>query len=262
MNKIIIAVTAVVFFAACPEAITPPNLITERVEAVEFSPLPGTHTEVLDIELSSMTDGSSIYFTIDGSDPDPNDPTQLYTGAISGIDSDLTIKALAVKEGYLQSMPSEGVYSINTLSTYFDIYQGSWTAAGLSGPSILSYNTTKDPYTDISITRHFYAKRGNFDINYNLSAAANNLNGGTVNVNIYRSKNAVRTNSTNASSDYNSLVSDRDTGGGSGTYSFSCGTSGTIAVSQGYTYWISVNVDCTPRSNASSSASATVTIVP
>ncbi|HCM14647.1 MAG TPA: hypothetical protein DHW79_01640, partial [Candidatus Cloacimonas sp.] len=54
-----------------------------------------------------------IYYTLDGSDPDPASAT-LYTGAIA-VDNSLTIKAIAVKAGWDNSEIASAEYVIAPL---------------------------------------------------------------------------------------------------------------------------------------------------
>ncbi len=54
-------------------------------------------TSTLDITL--VTNGDRIYYTINGSDPDTNNASQLYTGPIT-ISGDVTVKAIAIGESF------------------------------------------------------------------------------------------------------------------------------------------------------------------
>lgn len=75
------------------------------------SPSPGEVPSGTAITLSSSTPGSTIHYTTDGSTPTTNSP--IYTqNAKPTITSDLTIKAITVKDGMASSVTSVWTYSI------------------------------------------------------------------------------------------------------------------------------------------------------
>lgn len=77
-----------------------------------FNPAGGSYYSFdtpFNVELSTETAGATIYYTIDGSDPD--ETSNVYTGAIS-ITEDTTIKAIAYADGYLPSSVNTAVYDI------------------------------------------------------------------------------------------------------------------------------------------------------
>ena len=61
-----------------------------------ISPAGGTHSGPVSVSLSSATSGASIYYTLDGEDPD--ETSDLYAGAFD-VSSSLTVKARAYKSG-------------------------------------------------------------------------------------------------------------------------------------------------------------------
>ncbi len=86
----------------------------ETVEKPTFSPAAGTYYEPIDVEISTATDGASIYYTTDGSVPSA-DGGEEYDGPITleqnGLE--LTIKAIAVKDGMYDSDIAEAVYLVD-----------------------------------------------------------------------------------------------------------------------------------------------------
>ncbi len=87
--------------------------VTPQVAAPAFSPLPGTFNVPQSVTLTSATPDADIYYTLDGSDPDPANAT-LYAGAIA-VDNSLTIKAIAVKAGWDNSEIVSAEYEIAPL---------------------------------------------------------------------------------------------------------------------------------------------------
>ena len=73
-----------------------------------FSSVTGVYTAPISISLSSVTDGASIYYTIDGSDPTTS--STLYTGAFT-VSTTTTVKAIAIKEGMDNSSVATVTYT-------------------------------------------------------------------------------------------------------------------------------------------------------
>ena len=81
-------------------------------ETPTFAPAGGTYTENQLVTLTTSTDGATIYYTTDGTEPTTD--SNVYSGAISvtgtaGQSISTTIKAIAVKSG----MPTSNVASAN-----------------------------------------------------------------------------------------------------------------------------------------------------
>ncbi len=93
--------------------------LQQQLAAPTFSLAEGTYTGAQSVTISA-TDGATIYYTIDGSDP-TSSSTQ-YEGAIT-ISTTTTLKAIAVKEGYANSEIASATYTIeenpNTGECYF-----------------------------------------------------------------------------------------------------------------------------------------------
>ncbi len=81
-----------------------------KLDLVTFSPEAGNYTSEQNISLSNV-EGASIYFTLDGSEP--NEESSLYSEAILLLEHTVTtIKAIAYKEGYEESDVLEATYTI------------------------------------------------------------------------------------------------------------------------------------------------------
>lgn len=76
-----------------------------------FDPTSGEYAYGTLIEITCSTSGSTIYYTIDGSDPDETDTE--YTSEIE-LTVGVTIKAIAVAVGYDDSNIATEVYTIST----------------------------------------------------------------------------------------------------------------------------------------------------
>lgn len=97
-----------------------------------FSVAGGTYTAVQSVEISCVTEGTTIYYTTDGSTPD--DSKTEYTGAIS-VGESMTIRAIAIK-GAESSAVATADYTINLpLSTMDQIFAAA-TAAGSTATDV------------------------------------------------------------------------------------------------------------------------------
>ena len=74
-----------------------------------FAPEAGTYYEAQEVTLACSTADATIYYTLDGSDPDEN--SEVYTEPITVAES-MTIKAIAMKEGYENSNIATAEYTI------------------------------------------------------------------------------------------------------------------------------------------------------
>ena len=96
-------ITAIKIYKAGTAALT--------VATPTFSPEGGAFTTAQEVEISTTTEGATIYYTLDGSTPSSS--SDEYEGAIE-IDETTTIKAIAVKEGMTDSDVAEATYTIIT----------------------------------------------------------------------------------------------------------------------------------------------------
>jgi len=89
------------------------NRNTSKVAMPTFSPAAGTYSEVQNVEIATATDGATIYYTTDGTDPDATSTE--YTAAIP-VAQTMTIKAIAVKEGMTDSEIATAEYIIKIIT--------------------------------------------------------------------------------------------------------------------------------------------------
>ena len=85
--------------------------VTPTVATPIFSVASGTYYEEFDVEIVCATEGVTIYYTIDGTTPTAS--STVYTGPIH-VNADLTLKAIAMKEGYDNSGIATANYVIHT----------------------------------------------------------------------------------------------------------------------------------------------------
>lgn len=71
------------------------------------------------VALSTTTSGAHIYYTTDGSTPDTS--AKLYTGPITINKTEMTIKAIAVKEGYKDSQVATFTYKTKASVSFSDL---------------------------------------------------------------------------------------------------------------------------------------------
>ncbi len=92
----------------------------ETVATPTFSPAGGTYNEPQSVTISCATEGATICYTTDGSEPTEN--SQQYSiGVPLNINETTTLKAKAYKSGYTPSATATATYTILTLSNISDI---------------------------------------------------------------------------------------------------------------------------------------------
>lgn len=84
---------------------------TPVVATPTFTPEAGTYFEEQTVSIACATDGATIHYTMDGTDPTENSP--VYSTPIN-INETTTLKAIAMKEGYDNSAIAEATYTIQT----------------------------------------------------------------------------------------------------------------------------------------------------
>jgi len=85
-------------YMAIPTPDGPNNELLWSVVDLGFSKMHGHYGAPFDLELTSVTEGAEIYYTLDGSQPSPIGGMP-YTGPI-GIDATTTVRAVAVSAGH------------------------------------------------------------------------------------------------------------------------------------------------------------------
>ena len=82
---------------------------TPTCETPTFSPAAGVFTSAQSVTISTETDGATIHYTTDGTDPTTS--SSVYSSAIS-VNATTTIKAIAVKTGMDNSSVASATYTI------------------------------------------------------------------------------------------------------------------------------------------------------
>jgi len=93
----------------CVYVYTSPGPDKTTVQNPEFTPVAGTFSSPIDVTISCITNGASIYYTLDGTDPDETD--NLYLLPVT-IDQTTTLKARAYSSGSNPSEVFSGLYTI------------------------------------------------------------------------------------------------------------------------------------------------------
>lgn len=122
--------------------------VTPTVMTPTFSMASGTYYEEIDVEISTSTTDATIYYTTDGTEPTAT--SAVYTEAIH-VANDMTIKAIAMKEGYDNSSVATAEYVIMSdivvvFSQDWENGMNGWTFETLEGNKpwvIASYNNNQ-----------------------------------------------------------------------------------------------------------------------
>ena len=118
------------------EIATAEYVINYKVATPTFTPAAGTYNEAQNVTITTETDGATIYYTIDGTDPTTE--SNLYSEAVS-ITETTTLKAIAVKEGMTDSEIATAEYTIvDTGNWVFD--ELTYDLIGVSGTSYTTWS--------------------------------------------------------------------------------------------------------------------------
>ena len=109
----------------------------ERVATPTFTPEAGVYAAVQSVAIACETEDATIYYTLDGEDPTTE--STVYSEAIT-VSETTTIKALAVKEGLLNSFVATAVYTIEIPVPTITIDPISLTASEGSGTIDVVYS--------------------------------------------------------------------------------------------------------------------------
>ena len=95
-----------------------------------FSPAAGIYKATQSVELSCVTEGSAVYYTVDGTTPTTS--STLYSSAIS-VDQNTTIKAVSYKEGHYSNVVTANYIIDATLASQtWDLSKDETTSASES----------------------------------------------------------------------------------------------------------------------------------
>ena len=123
---------------------------TPTVATPVFSMASGTYMEEIDVEISCATEGATIYYTTDGTDP--TSASDVYTEPIH-VDQDMTIKAIATLEGYDDSGIATANYVIHAGITV--IFSQDWEGE-MNGWSFITVEGNK-PWNIGTYNNNHYA---------------------------------------------------------------------------------------------------------
>ncbi len=115
-----------------------------KVENVNFSPQGGTYYETKTLYLTSVPEDAEIYYTLDGTSPSEETGLLFEDGII--IDNSVTVKAIAVKDGFTSSDVQSASYIIElapmqTISLSAPMGGESWTSGTTES---ITWSTTGD----------------------------------------------------------------------------------------------------------------------
>lgn len=86
------------------------SIVPNQAASPTFTPVPGPYTGAQTITVLDATQGSSIYYTLDGTTPTTS--STLYSGPIT-VSTSETISAIAVASGFGNSAVTSGAYTIH-----------------------------------------------------------------------------------------------------------------------------------------------------
>ncbi|HBE76636.1 MAG TPA: hypothetical protein DDW65_02470 [Firmicutes bacterium] len=103
--------------------------ITGTVAIPTFSPDGGTSSSIQAVTISCATEGGTIRYTTNGSEPTTSSPV-INSGSTVQIDKTMTLKAKAWKNSWVTSATKSSIYTINIVATpTFNVAGGTYTTA-------------------------------------------------------------------------------------------------------------------------------------
>ena len=132
------------------EGVNPP---TPTVATPIFTPAAGTYFEEQTVSIACATEGATIHYTLDGTEPTESSP--VYSTPLL-IEETTTVKAMAVKEGYNNSPVAEATYVIQlgVVTIFNQDWEGEmngWTFVDVAGEAswnIASYQGNHYAYAN------------------------------------------------------------------------------------------------------------------
>jgi len=130
----IIALIAVIGFmtlplTGCGDPKDETKTVVATVATPTANPGAGTYTAAQSVTLSTTTEGATIYYTTDGTDPTTSSTE--YSSAIS-ISATTTLKAFAVKDGMTDSDVLTAAYTINLPVSIPELTVGKWSDGNIT----------------------------------------------------------------------------------------------------------------------------------
>ena len=138
----------------------------KTVETPTFTPDGGSYEGKQTVTIGCTTEGATIYYTTDGSEPSETNGTQ-YTSAIT-VDKATTVKAKAFKEGMTPSDTAEAAYTISFLvQVYLNLNLALADGSGAVTQTVTAGQAIK-PIVIIAADGYY------FPADYNVSSASVN----------------------------------------------------------------------------------------
>ena len=136
-----------------------------------FNPESGAVKAGTEVTISCITEGASIYYTTDNTDPTAS--STLYEHPIV-VNEDMTIKAIAVKDGYENSGIATGEYTIKIVNPNLDDISTDFFNATEASYNL--YQKVSDG-TNVTYTAKFYLNNGNMQFNTGSSTSSSYRSG-------------------------------------------------------------------------------------
>ncbi|MGV3518802.1 RCC1 domain-containing protein [Luteitalea sp.] len=144
-------VTARAFKAGAPDSLISTSLYTLKVATPTLSPSGGSYTTAQSVSMSTTTGGTTLRYTLDGTDP--TDASPAYTSPLA-VSLPTTVKAAAFKTGWDASTVRAGTFTFNygtlpaptaSLTAATHIGTQSVALAGAAGSDLRYTLTGADP---------------------------------------------------------------------------------------------------------------------
>jgi formylglycine-generating enzyme len=143
VSFLLLAVLVLMVFSGCSKKTTEPDIVATPT----FSPPGGTYDAPQEITIACETLEVTIYYTLDGSNP--NSASPVYSNPIP-ISETTTIKARAFRDGWSDSAIASANYTISIPGNFVSIPGGTFTMGDTHGEGssyeLPTHSVTLDPF--------------------------------------------------------------------------------------------------------------------
>jgi hypothetical protein len=122
-------IKAVAYKAGWSDSTVVSAIYTLQVSALTLSPPAGTYYAGQTVTLATPTPGALIRYTTDGTTPSATVGTELASGGTVSVDRTMTIKAVAYKPGWRDSLVASALYTMRVAAPVYSPAAGIYTGA-------------------------------------------------------------------------------------------------------------------------------------
>ena len=122
-------IKAVAYKTGWSDSVVVSAIYTLQVSPLTLTPPAGTYFAGQTVTLATPTEGALIRYTTDGTTPSATVGTELASGGTVNVDRTMTIKAVAYKPGWRDSLVASSLYTMRAAAPVYSPIAGIYTGA-------------------------------------------------------------------------------------------------------------------------------------